>query len=394
MNKKSGKINEALTRGVEEIIDQKSLKERMKKPIRVKLGTDPTSPNIHLGRSVPLMKLRDFQKLGHKIILIIGDFTGVIGDTSDKESERPILSEEQVKINLKTYIQQAGKIIDIEKCEIRHNGQWLGKLKYQEIGKQANLFSLNDFISRENIKKRIREGGRVSLREVLYPLMQGYDSVAVRADLEIGGTDQKFNLLTGRGIQRYYGQKPQEILTGTLIEGLDGRKMSSSWGNTINIFDPPAEMYGKIMSLKDELIIKYFTLTTRIDLAEIEKYRREMKEGGNPKKYKAKLAFELVRFYHSRTEAVKASENFERVFKDKKIPLKVPEVKVKEKELDLPGLLTTIGLVASRAEGKRLVEQGGVKIDGKTQAEWKKRIKINPGMVVQVGKRKFARIVI
>lgn len=199
--------------------------------------------------------------LGHNIILILGDFTGVIGDTSDKDSERPMLKNEQVKKNMESYIQQAGKIINLDECEIHYNSEWLGKLSYNELCEQADVFSLSDFISRENIKKRLDAGKRVSLRELLYPLMQGYDSVAIKADVEIGGTDQRFNLLAGRELQRHYGQEPQDIITNPLIEGLDGRKMSSSWGNTVNLFDSPNDMYGKIMSLKDEFIIKYFTLT-------------------------------------------------------------------------------------------------------------------------------------
>ncbi len=393
MKKKNNKVNEVLTRGVEEIIDKKKLEKRMgDKKIRVKLGIDPTSPNIHVGRSIPLFKLKDFQELGHKIVLIIGDFTGVIGDTSDKESERPMLSEKEIKENLKKYIQQAEKIIDISKCEIRHNSEWLAKLDYHEIGRQANIFSLNEFISRENIKKRMDAGKRVSLRELLYPLMQGYDSVAVKSDLEIGGTDQRFNLLAGRELQRYYNQKPQEILTNPLIEGLDGRKMSSSWGNTINILDSTNEMYGKIMSLRDELIIRYFTLVTRKEMSEIRRYEKELSSGGNPKEYKMKLAFEITRIYHSKEKAQKAEENFNRVFKEKREPLKIKKIKIKEESLNVLDLLVKLNLVKSKGEAKRLVEQRGVKINKEIQTDWKKDIQVTQGMVVQAGKRKFAQI--
>ena len=263
------KINQILTRGVDEVIDKENLEKKLKsgKKLRIKLGIDPTSPNLHLGRAIPLLKLKDFQEAGHKIVLIIGDFTGLIGDTSDKEAERPMLDSKTIKQNMKTYVAQAGKIIDIKKCEVRYNSEWLGKLDYYEIGKQADQFSLNEFISRENIKKRLDEGKRISLRELLYPLMQGYDSVAVKADVEIGGTDQRFNLLAVRELQRFYKQAPQDIITNPLIEGLDGRKMSSSWENTVNLLDEPNEMFGKIMSLKDEYIIRYFKFCTRIDLA-------------------------------------------------------------------------------------------------------------------------------
>jgi len=224
------KINELLTRGVEDVISKENLKKKLisGKQLRIKLGIDPTSPNIHLGRAIPLLKLKDFQDLGHQIVLIIGDFTGLVGDTSDKDSERPMLSEEVVKTNLKNYVEQAAKIIDIKKCEVHYNSKWLAKLDYYKIGQQADVFSLSDFISRENIKKRLDKGKRISFRELMYPLMQGYDSVAIKADVEIGGTDQRFNLLAGRDLQRYYKQEPQDILMNPLIEGLDGRKMSSN----------------------------------------------------------------------------------------------------------------------------------------------------------------------
>src|SRR3989338_2278437 len=326
INTDSKKINELLSRGIEEVIDKSQLEKKLKsgKQLRIKLGIDPTSPNIHIGRTVPLFKLKDFQDLGHQIVLIIGDFTGVIGDTSDKDSERPMLTEKEVKQNLKSYIQQAEKVIDIKKCEVHYNSEWLGKLDYHEIGRQANVFSLNEFISRENIKKRLDAGKHISLRELLYHLMQGYDSVAIKADVEIGGTDQRFNLLAGRELQRYYGQEPQDIITNPLIEGLDGRKMSSSWGNTINLFDSANEMFGKVMSLKDELIIKYFILTTRVSLAEIEKYQKEL-TNGNPRDYKIKLAFEIVRFYHSENDAKEAQEYFIKTFSKKETPETMPE---------------------------------------------------------------------
>ena len=248
------------------------------------------------------------------IVFIIGDFTGVIGDTSDKESERPMLTDDQVKENMKSYIEQAGKILNIDECEINYNSKWLSKLDYKEICTQANVFSLSDFISRDNIKKRLDQGKRISLRELMYPLMQGYDSVAIKSDIEIGGTDQKFNLLAGRELQRHYGQNPQDILMNPLIEGLDGRKMSSSWGNTVNLFDTPNDIYGKIMSLRDEFVIKYFTLTTRVDLELVNEYQKQLNDGINPKEIKMKLAYELVKIYHDETEAQKAEEYFVNTF--------------------------------------------------------------------------------
>jgi tyrosyl-tRNA synthetase len=390
----ANKINEILTRGVEEVIDKKHLEEALKsgKKLRVKLGIDPTSPNIHLGRSIPLLKLRDFQELGHQVVLIIGDFTGVIGDTSDKESERPMLTEKEIKQNLKNYIKQAEKVIDIKKCEVHYNSEWLGKLDYHEIGRQADVFSLSEFIARENIKKRLDAGKRISLREVLYPLMQGYDSVAVKADVELGGTDQRFNLLAGRELQRSYDQEPQNIITNPLIEGLDGRKMSSSWGNTINLFDEANEMFGKVMSLRDELIIKYFILTTRVDMTEIKQYQKGLADGGNPRDLKVKLAFEVVKLYHGEKEAEKAKTEFENVFQKRELPSDMPEWQAKKEEYNILDLLFESGLTSSKAEAKRMILGKAVEINGKLADNWQEVIEIEDSMVVQVGKRKFIKI--
>lgn len=391
INTDQQKIDELLSRGVDEVIDKDSLTKKLKSggQLRIKLGIDPTSPNIHLGRAVPLFKLKDFQELGHKIILIIGDFTGVIGDTSDKESERPMLTEREVKENLKSYIQQAEKVIDIKKCEVHYNSEWLSELDYHQIGKQADVFSLNEFISRENIKKRLDEGKRISLRELLYPLMQGYDSVAIRADVEIGGTDQRFNLLAGRELQRHHKQQPQDIITNPLIEGLDGRKMSSSWGNTINLFDSANEMFGKIMSLRDELIIRYFILTTRVDLSKIEIFRKELESGGNPRDYKMQLAFEIVRFYHSEDGAQKAQEYFIKTFSKKQTPDDIKEIK--PTNYDVLTVLAESNLCSTKSEARRLVDQKGLKINGEVVNDLKFITK--SGDVVQKGKRFFVRII-
>ena len=391
INTEQNKIDELLSRGVEEVIDRNHLEEKLKsgKQLRIKLGIDPTSPNVHIGRTIPLFKLRDFQELGHKIVFIIGDFTGVIGDTSDKESERPMLSEDTVKTNLKSYIEQVEKIIDIKKCEVHYNSEWLAKLNYHEISRQADVFSLNEFISRDNIKKRLDTGKRVSLRELLYPLMQGYDSVAVKADVEIGGTDQRFNLLAGRELQRQYKQEPQDIITNPLIEGLDGRKMSSSWGNSINLFDSANEMYGKIMSLKDEFIIKYFILTTRVNMSDIEKYQKELAGGNNPRDYKMKLAFEIVRFYHSLDDAEKANEYFINTFSKKETPDIMPEIK--PSSYDVITIMVESGLSPSKSEARRLIEQNGVKINEVIMDDIKGVLKKDD--IVQKGKRFFVRVV-
>lgn len=389
------KITELLTRGVEEVISLEDLEKKIRSgaPLRIKLGIDPTSPNIHLGRSIPLLKLRDFQLLGHKIVLIIGDFTGQIGDTSDKDSERPMLSEETVKENLKTYIDQASKIIDMNEVEIHYNSKWLGELGYKEIGKQADAFSINDFISRDNIAKRLSEGKRVSLREVMYPLMQGYDSVVIKADVEIGGTDQRFNILAGRDLQRLYGQEPQNIVMNPLIEGLDGRKMSSSYGNTINLFDTPNDMFGKLMTVADELIIKYFTMLTRVDLETIEGYKKDLAGGENPRNIKIILGRELVKMYHGEKEADGAVEYFVNTFTKKEIPTDMPEFKPKTGDYNISAVLIESGLVPSKGEVRRLLEQGGIKIDGEVISDVNYTISAGPeGVVLQKGKIHFLRI--
>mgnify|MGYP000893340921 CR=1 FL=1 len=383
-------LETVLTRGVDEIIDRENLAKKLQsgKVLRIKLGIDPTSPNIHLGRSIPLLKLKDFQDLGHQIVLIIGNFTGLIGDTSDKDSERPMLTEEQIKNNLQNYIEQAAKIIDIDKAETYYNGEWLGELKYLDIGLQANEFSINEFISRDNIKRRLDAGKRVSLREVLYPLMQGYDSVKIKADVEIGGTDQRFNLLAGRDLQRLYGQEPQDILTNPLIEGLDGRKMSSSFGNTVNLFDAPNDMFGKIMSLKDEFIIKYFTLLTRVDLEEIKTYEKELSAGANPRDMKLKLAHELVRMYHNAELADAAQEYFIKTISHKEIPDEV--VEFKPSDYNLVAVLAESGLVSSKSDARRNIDQGGIKVNGETIKDL--NYQVSPGEILQRGKFKFLKI--
>ncbi len=390
MKEESRKIKEILERGVEEAIDKKTLEKKLKggKKLRVKLGIDPTSPNIHLGRSIPLLKLRDFQEMGHQVVFIIGDFTGVIGDTSDKESERPMLSEEKVKENLKAYKEQAGKIINLEESEIRYNSEWLGSLDYMEISKQANIFSLNEFISRENIKKRLKEGKRISLREVLYPLMQGYDSVMIKADVEVGGTDQRFNLLTGREMQRFYGQEPQDIITNPLIEGTDGKKMSSSAGNTINLFDSPSDMFGKVMSLEDNLITRYFTLLTRVSTEEIESYEEELEKGSNPRDIKIKLAREIVKIYHSGKEAEKAEEYFVKTFSKRETPEEMPEIK--PSDYNIVAVLVQGRLVSSNAEAKRVLKQKGVRVDGEVVEDPGHTVKKNS--VIRKGKIKFLKV--
>lgn len=382
-------------RGVAEVIDREHLKVRLisEEKLRVKFGIDPTSPDIHLGRAVVLLKLRDFQELGHKIIFIIGDFTGVIGDTSDKESERPMLSADVIEKNMKTYMEQAGKIINIDKAEVHYNSTWLDKLGYDDIGEQADHFSLAEFISRENIKKRLDEGKRVSLREVLYPLMQGFDSVATNADVELGGTDQRFNLLAGRRLQEAHGEKPQDILMMNLILGTDGRKMSSSWGNTINLFDVPNDMFGKLMSIPDELIQSYFVHCTRVPMKEVEKIMSDIKAGANPRDAKVRLAKEIVTLYHGKEAAANAEKYFVETFSKGVIPENVLEVSVVD-GIKVIDMITEAGFASSKTDARRKIEQGGVEIDEKKVTDWQMMLdKSYDGKVMKVGKKDFVKIV-
>lgn len=389
---KEQKVDELLTRGVADVVDREHLRKALlgKKKLRVKLGIDPTSPNIHIGRAVALWKLRAFQDLGHQVVFIVGDFTGLIGDTSDKDAERPMLTEATVKQNMKNYLAQAFKILDKSKTEAHHNSKWLKKLGFKEIGTMADGFGLHEFSSRELIKKRLDGGKRVSLRELLYPLMQGYDSVAVKADVELGGSDQWFNLLAGRTIQPIYGQDPQDIMTFQLLEGTDGRKMSSSWGNVINLMDTPSDMFGKVMSLRDELVERYFELATRMPLADVKQF---MSSTPNPRDQKMRLGVELVTLYHSEKEAVRAREAFIAQFSNKELPTDISSVVIAAGKYLLSDLLLQTKLVSSKGEARRMMEQGGVRVN-QTQEPKDRQIVIEKknDLLLQVGKRKFMRI--
>lgn len=381
------RIDELLTRGVAEILPGRDSLARLLKSgkrLRIKLGIDPTSPNLHIGRSIPLLKLRDFQNLGHQVVFIIGDATGVVGDTSDKDAERPMLEDDTVKRNLETYVLQVGKILDRSKLEIRKNSEWLLKLNYRDIGEHASLFSVADFIARDNVRKRLDDGKRVSLREVLYPLMQGYDSVAVQADVELGGTDQKFNLLAGRTLQEKHGQEPQHILMTDLILGTDGRKMSSSWGNTINLTENPTDMFGKTMRVPDELVKTYFTHATRLPMKDVEAAL-----SGHPKDAKLALASELVRMYHGAEAAKKARENFENTFSKGGVPDNVQVIVLKGGIRDTA---VKAGIVESNSEFNRLLAAGGIR-----DAETNEHIadpNIRPtGRVIRFGKHRFVKFV-
>jgi tyrosyl-tRNA synthetase len=383
------KIEELLSRGVDEVIHKDDLKKKLLsgKQLRIKLGIDPTSANIHLGRSIPLLKLRDFQELGHQIVFIVGDFTGVIGDTSDKDSERPMLEYDQIEENKKTYYNQVSKILDIDKVEFRYNSEWLEKLTYREICEHANLFSVADFIARDNIKRRLDVGKRVSLREALYPLMQGYDSVAIQADVELGGTDQRFNMLAGRTIQPHFGQEAQNILMTPLINGTDGRKMSSSWGNTINLIANPSDMYGKMMSMMDSEIITYFTMCTRVPLTKIGEMQKEIEEGTNPRDLKMKLAYEITRMYHGEEGAKEGEEYFVQTFQNKHVPDDVLEITP-----DYTEALLREGVVSSKTELRRLLEAGGIR-DAVTGEKFESLPeKVDVPTTLKIGKRRFVKL--
>lgn len=384
-------IVELLTRGVEDVIDKANLESllKSKNKLRVKLGIDPTSPNIHIGRAVVLWKLRAFQDMGHKAVFIVGDFTGQVGDTSDKDSERPQLSEKQIKENLKTYFEQAFKILDKKKTEVYYNSKWLKKLGFLEIVRLANLFGLHEFISREVIARRMKEGKRVSFLEAMYPLMQGYDSVAVKADVELGGTDQRFNLLAGRTIQPLYKQASQNILMTTLMEGTDGRKMSSSWGNVINITDEPNMMFGKVMSIPDSLIKKYYLLATRTSIVEIERVTTEL---ANPRDQKLLLAQAIASLYHGNKSAMLAKDAFVAQFAKGQLPTEIQEKKLTPGKYKLSDLLVLTSLVTSKSEARRLIEQKGIKVNQQPAVDTEYILDGKQEYLLQVGKRKFVKI--
>ncbi|PIR96669.1 MAG: tyrosine--tRNA ligase [Candidatus Doudnabacteria bacterium CG10_big_fil_rev_8_21_14_0_10_41_10] len=386
------KIEELLTRGVEEVIDREPLTKllKSKRKLRIKLGIDPTSVKIHIGHAVILWKLRAFQDLGHKVIFIVGDFTGQIGDTSDKDSERPMLTEVQIRKNMKTYFQQALMILDKSKTETHYNSAWLKKLDFNDVGRLADLFGVNEFTSRENMARRLKAGKRVSLRELLYPLMQGYDSVAVKADVELGGTDQRFNLLAGRKIQKMFRQEQQNVMIMTLMEGTDGRKMSASWGNVINLTESADEMFGKVMSVSDDLMRRYFLLATQVSQDEIAQI---FKITSNPRDIKVRLAREIVCLYHGQKKAQLAQENFEIKFGKGKGAI-VPDFTLNKKSGSYPilDILVESKLAFSKSEARRKIKEGAVEVDGERIIEEMAQAKLKPGSLIRLGKR-FAKIV-
>ena len=388
------KIKDILERGVEDVFVREDLEKKLfsGNQLRIKLGIDPTGPKIHIGRASVLRKLRAFQKLGHQVVLIVGDFTAQIGDASDKTEKRPMLTREAIEQNMIDYKNQIGKILDMNSVEVRYNGDWLRSMGFQEISELAESFTVQQMISRRNFKDRIEKGQEISLRELLYPLMQGYDSVAIDADVEIGGFDQLFNLKAGRGIQKHYQKEEQNVLTTQMLEGTDGRKMSTSWGNIITIVDEPFDMYGKIMALRDELIPKYFLLATDMPMSEISDIEEQLKEGKNPKNIKMRLARELVTLYHDHDDAERAEQNFIETFQNGGVPEIVEEVYYGS-ERDFINNLIDKKVIESRTEWKRLVDDGAIKKeDGEKITEYTPVFTENT--IIKIGKKRFIKVLV
>ncbi|MCX6808653.1 MAG: tyrosine--tRNA ligase [Candidatus Berkelbacteria bacterium] len=383
------------TKGVLEIIDEKSFKQKLAsgKKLRIKYGVDPTRPDIHLGHSVVMWKLRQLQDAGHTVIFLIGDYTTKIGDPSGRSTTRPMLSDEEIKKNAETYFDQVGKILDLEKAEIRYNSEWFSKMAFNDILQIAAKFTVAQIIERDDFEKRLEAGVDVGLHETLYPLMQAYDSVILKADVAFCGGDQKFNELTGRDLQKKMGQFPQDVLMVKLLVGLDGKiKMSKSADNYIGIAEPANMMFGKIMSIPDDVIIEYFMLATPLKNDEISEIQEELSAGKNPRDIKMRLGFEIVKLYHGEEAAREAEGEFVNVFSKKELPSEIPLVEIEPARYNLPILLIELGAALTIGEARRLIEQGGVKIDEERVLDSKALIDVKSGMLIQVGKKKYFRI--
>jgi tyrosyl-tRNA synthetase len=384
-------------RGAEELIVESELAEKLKrgKPLRIKEGFDPTRPDLHLGHTVQFNKLRQLQDLGHHIIFLIGDFTGMIGDPTGRNVTRPPLTPEELAANAKSYTDQVFLILDADKTEVAYNSKWLSALGADGMIRLAAKYTVARMLERDDFAKRYREGQPIAVHEFLYPLAQGYDSVALRADVELGGTDQKFNLLVGRELQRHYGQEPQVILTLPLLEGLDGvNKMSKSLDNYVGVTDPPQEMFGKLMSISDELMWRYYELLSFRPLEEIAELKRECSRGRNPRDAKVMLGKEIVTRFHSAQAAEAALAGFEARFRDHALPDNIPEMTLRTNGdgLALTQICKQAGLTASTSEAIRLIEQGGLKVDGDRVSDKALVVATGRTVTIQAGKRKFARI--
>jgi len=398
-------INRLLKRGVAEIIIEDDMMELLRsgKPLRLKEGFDPSFPDIHLGHMVALRKLRQFQELGHQVVLIVGDWTAQIGDPSGVSVTRPMLSKEQVQANAETYMKQFFKVVDKERTEVRWQSEWFGKFTLSDIIRLTSKFTVAQMLAREDFSNRYSAGQPIAITELLYPLLQAYDSVAIRADVEFGGTDQKFNLLVGRELQSTAGQRPQQVFMTPLLIGTDGsQKMSKSLGNYIGVAEPSNEIYGKVMSIPDSLIMQYFELVTDVPDKELEEFRQELKaETTNPMTLKKRLAREIVTHLYDQKAANEAEKHFVRVFQKRGEPEEIKEYHISFKDLsprqmettsvDISKLLITIGFAKSRGEANRLIDQGAVSIDGEKIASHASHIKI--GSIIKVGKRRFAKVI-
>ena len=390
---------EIIQRGADEILVEKELVAKLKegRPLRIKAGFDPTAPDMHLGHTVLINKLRQFQDLGHDVLFLIGDFTGMIGDPTGKSATRPPLTEDDVKQNAKSYQQQIFKILDKDKTKVMFNSEWMGKMTGVDMIQLAASSTVARMLERDDFSKRYKGGQSIAIHEFLYPLIQGYDSVEMRADVELGGTDQKFNLLMGRQLQEQHGQKPQCVLTMPILEGLDGvQKMSKSLNNYIGIDDVPKDMFGKIMSISDDLMWRYFELLSFRPMSEIETFKQEMEAGKNPRDIKFLLAEEIIARFHNEAEATAAREGFIAQFAKNKIPDDIPELSFEAPADGYPiaNLLKDAGLCGSTSDAMRMIQQGAAKIDGEKIGD--KSVKIMQGTegVFQVGKRKFAKLTI
>ena len=395
---------EYLKKGCVEIIQEDELKAKLarsikeKKPLKVKVGFDPTAPDIHLGHTVILRKMKHFQNMGHDVVFLIGDFTGFIGDPSGRSATRPTLTREEIAKNAETYKAQIFKILDRQKTIIDFNSRWLGALTSYEFIALSAKYTVARILERDDFTKRLKNGLPISLHEILYPLCQGYDSVALRADIEMGGTDQKFNLLVAREIQREYGQEPQVIITTPLLEGLDGvEKMSKSLGNYVGITEPPYEIFGKIMSISDPLMFRYYELLTDVPQGQIEHWKKEADEKKvNPRDLKFSLAKSIISDFCGKPEAEKAAEEFDRVFRNKEVPEDAKELHILVSDnVNVIDLLVDCKIVSSRGEAKRLIRQGGMYLDGSRIENIDSKIKIKRGkdMTLKVGKRRFFKLI-
>jgi tyrosyl-tRNA synthetase len=388
-----------LKRGTVEVFTEQELAQRLMdaaragRPLRVKLGLDPTSPDIHLGHTVVLRKMRQFQDLGHKAVLIIGDYTARIGDPTGQNTTRPMLSPEQIERNAKTYFEQAGKILDTrpDKLEVRHNSEWLADLRLADVIRLAGTMTVARMLERDTFAIRYKKGDPIGVHEFLYPLMQGYDSVMVRSDIELGGTDQTFNNLVGRDLQRLNNQPPQIVITTPILVGLDGKdKMSKSKGNYVGVTDEPSNMFGKIMSISDDMMENYFTLLTDLPMDRIAELTNQ--ERTHPKQAKVLLGKTIVAQFHGPQAAEAAAAEFDKVFAQGQLPNDMPEIALSAVPISVKNMLTTCKLVETGGEAKRMVQQGGVSIDGRKAADPNAKVTPRDGMVLQVGKRRFARV--